>query len=32
VIEFAVGSAYRAESDDMAARIRAGELLTNGSS
>jgi glutathione S-transferase len=32
VIEFADGSAYRAESDDMAARIRAGELLTNGSS
>jgi glutathione S-transferase len=27
VIEFADGTAYRAESDDMAARIRAGELL-----
>lgn len=27
VIEFSDGTAYRAESDDMAARIRAGELL-----
>jgi glutathione S-transferase len=27
VIEFADGTAYRAESSDMAARIRAGELL-----
>jgi glutathione S-transferase len=27
VIEFEDGSAYRAESDDMAARIRAGRLL-----
>jgi glutathione S-transferase len=27
VIEFADGSAYRAESVDMAARIRAGELF-----
>jgi glutathione S-transferase len=27
VIELSDGTAYRAESDDMAARIRAGELL-----
>ena len=27
VIEFEDGSAYRAESDDMAARIRAGQLF-----
>ena len=30
VIEFADGSAYRAESSDMAARVRAGELLDGG--
>jgi glutathione S-transferase len=28
VIEFTDGTTYRAESDDMAARIRAGELFT----
>lgn len=28
VIEFEDGTAYRAESDDMAARIRAGELFS----
>jgi glutathione S-transferase len=27
VIEFEDGTAYRAESDDMAARVRAGELF-----
>ena len=31
VIEFEDGRAYRAESKDMAARIRAGELLTGTS-
>lgn len=29
VIELADGTAYRAESRDMAARVRAGELLTD---
>ncbi len=28
VIEFADGTVYRAESDHMAARVRAGDLLT----
>ena len=31
VIEFEDGRAYRAESDEMAARIRAGELFTGTS-
>lgn len=29
VIEFTDGTAYRAESRDMAARVRAGDLLTD---
>lgn len=29
VIEFEDGTTYRAESDDMAARVRAGELFTS---
>jgi glutathione S-transferase len=32
VIEFEDGSAYRAESDEMVARIRSGDLAPTGSS